>query len=195
MIERKSLLNILWDFDGTLFDTYKVFTEVMHEVLKKSIHKNDIFKELKISFTHATTFFNLTNNQILEFKEKEKSISPEMKQPFPYVEDILKQANLNVIMTHKPRKEVQAILDYYDWNDYFVEIVAGDDGYKRKPDPASYEYLHNKYKLDIAIGDRVLDIIPAKKIGLYTCLFQNEAQGADFYLDSYKDFFEKVKIN
>lgn len=194
MIERKRFLNILWDFDGTLFDTYKVFTDVMHEVLGEDIHKDDIFKELKISFSHATTFFKLTNKQILEFKEKEKTVSPELKQPFPYVEDVLKKANLNVIMTHKPRVEVQTILDFYNWNHYFVEIVAGDDGFKRKPDSASYEYLHNKYDLDIAIGDRVLDIIPAKKIGLHTCLFQNEAKGADFYLHTYKDFFDKVRI-
>jgi phosphoglycolate phosphatase-like HAD superfamily hydrolase len=154
----------------------------MHEVLGEDIHKDDIFKALKISFSHATTFFELTNKQILEFKEKEKTVSPELKQPFPYVEDVLKKANLNVIMTHKPRLEVQTILDFYNWNHYFLEIVAG------------YEYLHNKYNLDIAIGDRVLDIIPAKKIGLHTCLFQNEAKGADFYLHTYKDFFEKVKI-
>jgi HAD superfamily hydrolase (TIGR01549 family) len=188
-------LNILWDFDGTLFDTYTVFTDVMHEVLGETVKKEDIFKELKKSLTRATTFFQLTNDQIIEYKDKEKLISPELKKPFPYVEEVLKKSNLNVIMTHKPRMEVLTILDYYGWNDYFQEIVAGDDGYPRKPDPSSYRYLNDKYKLDLAVGDRLLDIIPAKEIGLYTCLFQNEAEGADFYLDTYEDFFLKVKFD
>ena len=188
------MLNILWDFDGTLFDTYKAFTDVMHEVLKGSVPPDEIFLELKKSFTHATAFFKLSDDQITEFKLKERAISPEKKRPFPFVEDVLKQSNLNVIMTHKPREEVHTILDYFGWNYYFQEIVAGDDGFPRKPDPTSYRYLHDKYKLDLAVGDRVLDIVPAKEIGLLTCLFQNEAEGADFYLDTYEDFHKKIKI-
>ena len=43
-------------------------------------------------------------------------------------------------MTHKPRKEVEYILSHYGFNKYFVDIVAGDDGFARKPDPESYIY-------------------------------------------------------
>lgn len=187
-------MNILWDFDGTLFDTYPAFTDCLYEVLKAKVLKTDIHQELKISFTHASNYFQLTDEQIKEFKEKEASLSPNLKQPFPFVEDVLKQSNINVIMTHKPRNEVETILDFYNWNHYFKEIVAGDDGFPRKPDSTSYKYLHNKYKLDVAVGDRELDILPAKKIGLITCLFQNKTPGADFYLNTYKDFFQTVKV-
>ncbi|MGQ4664871.1 HAD-IA family hydrolase [Metabacillus halosaccharovorans] len=187
-------MNILWDFDGTLFDTYPAFTLVMHDLLRERAEKKDILKQLKVSFRHAANHFNLSEEQIHTFKEKEKSLSPKIKKPFPYVENILKKANVNVIMTHKPRDEVKLILDYYHWYDYFHEIVAGDDGFPRKPDSASYRYLHEKYKLDIAIGDRLLDILPAKEIGILTCLFQNHSQGADFYLESYRDFDNIVKL-
>ncbi|KKI93913.1 phosphoglycolate phosphatase [Bacillus sp. SA1-12] len=188
-------MNILWDFDGTLFDTYPAFTEVMYEVLNGEIAQEDILKQLKVSFSHAAKYFRLTNESILEFKEKDKSLSPARKKPFPFVEEVLKYAKINVIMTHKPREEVQFILDYFGWGHYFREIVAGDDGFPRKPDSTAYLYLHEKYSLDIAIGDRLLDIIPAKEAGLYTCLFQNHEKGADFYLDTYEDFFKIVKLN
>lgn len=187
-------MNILWDFDGTLFDTYPAFTLVMQELLGESTDKLEILNQLKVSFSHAANYFNLSEEEINMFKKKEKSLSPEMKKPFPYVEEILKKANVNVIMTHKPRDEVKLILDYYHWNDYFHEIVAGDDGFPRKPNSASYRYLHEKYQLDIAIGDRLLDILPAKEIGILTCLFQNHSQGADFYLESYRDFDKIVKL-
>lgn len=187
-------VNILWDFDGTLFDTYPAFTLVLHELIGESVTEEEILKQLKVSFSHAANHFHLSEEEINTFKSKEKSLSPEMKKPFPFVEDILKKANINVIMTHKPRDEVQVILDYYQWNEYFQEIVAGDDGYPRKPDSASYRYLHEKYTLDLAIGDRLLDLLPAKEIGITTCFFQNPTPGADFYLDSYKNFFDIVRF-
>ncbi|WP_299092930.1 HAD-IA family hydrolase [uncultured Metabacillus sp.] len=188
-------MNILWDFDGTLFDTYPAFTEVMYEILNGKIPKEDILNQLKVSVSNAAKYFNLTNESIVEFKEKDKSLSPERKKPFPFVEEVLKYSNVNVIMTHKPREEVQFILDYYGWNHYFREIVAGDDGFPRKPNSTAYQYLHEKYSLDLAIGDRLIDIIPAKEVGLYTCLFQNQEKGADFYLDTYEDFFNIVKLH
>lgn len=187
-------MNILWDFDGTLFDTYPAFTLVMQKILGEKCEEQEILKQLKVSFRHAVNHFHLSEEDKMTFRREEKLISPDMKRPFPFVEEVLKQANINVIMTHKPRDEVQVILDYYDWNDYFKEIVAGDDGFPRKPDATSYRYLHEKYQLDLAVGDRLLDLLPAKEIGISTCFFQNETEGADFYIHSYQDFFDIVKI-
>ncbi|TLS37600.1 HAD family hydrolase [Pseudalkalibacillus caeni] len=181
-------MNILWDFDGTLFDTYPAFTKTWRGVLGDTPTEEDILKQLKISFHHAFSYFNISEEQIKLFKEKSAALPPEEKPPFPYVEEILKLADKNVIMTHKEREEAIEILEYYNWDKYFTEIVAGDDGFPRKPDTKSYEYLHQKHNIDLAIGDRELDIIPARKLGIKTCLFQNNAKGADYYLDKYEDF-------
>ncbi|MFC0270584.1 HAD hydrolase-like protein [Metabacillus herbersteinensis] len=186
-------MNILWDFDGTLFDTYPAFTEAMYLLLDGKVDKHTILKELKISFSNATKVFQLTENEILKFKEIELSLSPSLKPPFPYVEDVLKRSGCNVIMTHKPKQEVHTILDYYDFHQYFQGIVAGDDGFPRKPHAASYQFLHDRHYLDLAVGDRELDILPAKEIGLRTCLFQNDTAGADFYVKSYRDFYDIIK--
>ncbi|KZZ83538.1 HAD-IA family hydrolase [Bacillus sp. SJS] len=185
-------MHILWDFDGTLFNTYPAFTETMYKLLKSEVKKEHIFEQLKVSFSHAASTFGMTDEDIADFKRNEKALSPVLKPPFPYVEKVLKHASKNVIMTHKTRSEVDAILNYYGWEHYFDEIVAGDDGYPRKPDPASYIYLHQKHHIDLAIGDRELDILPAKKLGIKTCLFQNDSEGADFYLIDYRQFADKV---
>lgn len=182
-------MNIFWDFDGTLFDTYPAYTDIFYEELGGQASKQEILAHLKISFTHAVRHYGLNDQQIKRVFATEQDIDPAKTPPFPYVEKILQFAAINVIITHKPRNEVMHILKHYGWTGYFHDIVAGDDGYPRKPDPASYIYLHNKHRIDLAIGDRELDIIPARLIGIQTCLFQNSAPGADFYLCSYEDFF------
>ncbi|GIO29854.1 MULTISPECIES: HAD hydrolase-like protein [Paenibacillus] len=185
-------MNILWDFDGTLFDTYPAFTDIFYDILGGDISKEEIYSHLKISMTHAARHFGFTEQQIRDWRNRE-TVHPGGTPPFSGVEEVLRFADLNVIMTHKPRKEVLEILEYYRWERYFRHIVAGDDGFPRKPDPASYRFLHETYRLDLAIGDREIDILPAKAIGISTCLFQNRTPGADFYLERYEDFFEVIK--
>ncbi|OPA73811.1 phosphoglycolate phosphatase [Paenibacillus selenitireducens] len=185
-------MNILWDFDGTLFNTYPAYTDILYEVLGSRVSKEEILSHLKISFTHAVKHFGIDEEQVQRILAKEQDLHPANTPPFPYVENILKFSDINVIMTHKPRKEVVYILDYYGWMKYFKEIVAGDDGYPKKPDPSSYIYLHNKYGVDLVIGDREIDIMPAKVIGIKTCLFQNNTPGADMYLTTYEDFFKNL---
>ena len=102
---------------------------------------------------------------------------------------MLAAADINVIMTHKNREGALNILRAHGLDKYFTEIVSSEDGFPLKPDPTSYRYLHEKYQLDLAVGDRELDILPAKAIGIRTCLFQNHTPGADYYVDNYKDFF------
>lgn len=178
-------MRILWDFDGTLFDTYPAFINVMKHFIPAHISDEEILAELKVSFRHATKVFGLTMSEVEEFRRLDNDLSPDRKPPFNGVKDILEKSDLNVIMTHKPREEVMMILRYFKMEHYFTDLVAGDDGYPRKPDASSYRYLHNKHHLDLAVGDRLLDIIPAKEVGMKTCLFQNNSHGADMYVQDY----------
>ncbi len=54
-------------------------------------------------------------------------------KPFDGVEEILKFADKNVIMTHKHRDGVLAILKYYGWDKYFVDMVTIDNGFLANP--------------------------------------------------------------
>lgn len=36
--------------------------------------------------------------------------------------------------------------------------------------------------------DREIDVMPGKQLGIRTCLFQNDAGDADYYLKHYVDF-------
>ncbi|MEC5426090.1 HAD hydrolase-like protein [Virgibacillus sp. C22-A2] len=189
-------LTVLWDFDGTLFDTYPVYTTIFKKVLNaEHVDKNEIFRHLKVSFRHASGYYNFTEEQLKDFFLLEERIPPKEFKPFDSVETVLKYADNNVIMTHKLKKDVHKILEYYGWDKHFSEIVAGDDGFPRKPNKKSYEYLHRKHMIDLVIGDREIDIIPAKELGISTCLYQNNGSKiADFYLNNYKEFWNKVAL-
>ena len=182
-------MRILWDFDGTLMDTYPVYAKLFWEALDKPCSEREMFDLLKVTFGHAFQTLGLTQEQVERLRVLERRLDPAQFHPFDGVEEVLAAAEINVIMTHKDRKNARAILRANRLEKYFTEIVTADDGFPLKPDPASYRYLHEKYHLDLAVGDRELDILPAKAIGIGTCLFQNHTPGADYYVDSYDDFF------
>ncbi|MEC5425670.1 HAD-IA family hydrolase [Virgibacillus sp. C22-A2] len=187
-------MNILWDFDGTLINTYPAYTRLFTQVLEETTDPDEIYKHLKKSFSHAMQYYKLTEHQVEELRFLESKIEQRDVKPFPGVEKVLKFASKNVIMTHKDREGVDSILKYYGMTHYFTDIVSIDDGFPRKPDASAYRYLHRKYTIDLVIGDRELDILPAKELGIKTCLFQNKKAVADFYIDNYTTFFEEVTL-
>lgn len=182
-------MNILWDFDGTLFDTYPAYTKVFSKVLGGTQDEQEIYDKLKVTYPHALEYYNVSSDQQKEMKSLRSQLMPQDMPPFEHVEDVLKTADKNVIMTHKDRAGVMLILKHYGWEKYFVDIVTIDDGFPRKPHSASYQYLHDKHNIDLAIGDRELDLLPAKELGIKTCIFQSDCEIADYRLQNYSEFF------
>ncbi|EJQ45463.1 hypothetical protein S3E15_00266 [Bacillus mycoides] len=185
-------MNILWDFDGTLFNTYPAYTMMLSEILGDAVDKQEIYKNLKISYSHAIQYYNISNEQEEQIKVLKKQFTPKDMKPFEGVEEILKFAHKNVIMTHKHRTGVMEILKYYGWDKYFVDMVTIDDGFPRKPNSLAYDHLHKKHNIDLAIGDRELDLLPAKELGISTCMFQDKCDVADYSLSHYSEFFKVV---
>lgn len=185
-------MNILWDFDGTLFNTYPAYTAIFKKAVGEDISEEEVFSKLKVSFDHAFRSFGMNEEQEKEVRAQVRELKPEDFLPFPGVVEVLQKANINVIMTHKERVDVENVLKLHKLEHLISEIVAGDDGYPRKPHTASYEYLHGNHQIDIAIGDRELDVIPARQLGIKTCLFQNPNGEADFHLENYAEFNEVV---
>lgn len=181
-------MNILWDFDGTICNTYPAYASIFYETIQKRSSYEEVVKQLKISFSHAFDYFQLTELEKEQFMQKNHDLKVEQLPPFQNIENVLQLANCNVIMTHKDRETVEKVLHHYNLAHYFTEIVTPENGFPRKPNPESYQYLHDKYHLTLAIGDRELDLIPAKKVGVATCMFQGNCQAADFSINDYLEF-------
>ncbi len=68
-------MNKLWDFDGTLFNTYPAYTNALSSVLGDEIDKKDIYKNLKISYVYAIKYYNVSLENEAEVKVLLRSYS------------------------------------------------------------------------------------------------------------------------
>lgn len=202
--------NIIWDFDGTLFNTYPIMTYAFKRALKdRGIEESEknILDQMKISFSvaanHFTELYKLDNKFIEDYKYYERNSNLDKIVPFEnakeFCESFKHKGGRNFIFTHKGKEGTHKILRYHNMEELFAEIVTIDNGFKRKPDAEGFLYLANKYNMNkdngLVVGDRDIEIIGAKNSGLKSCLYNtNEAHVAvepDYTIDSLKDL-EKI---
>ncbi|WP_139904911.1 HAD-IA family hydrolase [Clostridium thermarum] len=175
---------IIWDFDGTLFDTYPgiVYT-YKHALDELGIEEDEeaILELLKRSAKEAIEYYRDTyklDDSFIHLIKKHKETEIDMAKPFPYAEEVCRRiaesGRRNYILTHRGYT-TQELLQQYNMEDLFTEIITGHSGFKRKPDPEGYAYLVDKYNMKkeevLIVGDRELEILAAKALGVKVCLY------------------------
>ncbi len=179
--------NIIWDVDGTLFDTYPAIAAAYVAAMKelgKEVPRDRVFDMAKISLSHCVAFlsgeYHLDPEDIdRAFDQHYDRVRPEDQPPFPGVVDvcefILSKGGRNVIVTHRGRDGLEELLTAYSMSQLFAGSVTRDDGYPRKPDPAAFDAALRIHALSTAetltVGDRGIDIQAGQKAGVFTCLF------------------------
>ncbi|XJZ25711.1 HAD hydrolase-like protein [Bacillota bacterium Lsc_1132] len=182
-------MNILWDFDGTLFDTYPALVKAFIQLSQQPLDSREVLTWLKKDSKTAFKHYGIPEERRAKYQELYNQYSLLSSEPFPFLEDALAFVDHNIIVTHRDRESTMLLLEKFNLKKYFAEIVSvEEDGYTRKPHSSSYEYVHNKYKLHMAIGDRELDLVPARSLKIKTAAFQNSNILADYHLASYMDF-------
>jgi HAD superfamily hydrolase (TIGR01549 family) len=179
--------NLIWDFDGTLFDTYPEITRAFIDALKKDY---GIEYDYKVAFSLAKASigfciesladeFNIDREEFSEkYKERYFGELTFQDKPFEGAKEVLEyvsQKGENFLITHRGSASLNEFLTRNDFNKYFVEIVSADANFPLKPDPTSFNYIINKYKLKkeetLGVGDRILDIEAARNAGIKSCFF------------------------
>lgn len=178
--------NFIWDFDGTLFDTYPMITPAYLAALKSfgiSADKKEIYRLLKEKSSAAVAkkyHLNFTEfTQAFHYYEQADNFLP---KSFPAVKEVLQkivtQGKCNMILTHRSFLSTRKLLEKEQLDNYFTEIVGPENNFPRKPDPSSLNYLLKKYQLTpedtVMIGDRLLDVKAGKNAGTATVFFDNE---------------------
>jgi phosphoglycolate phosphatase-like HAD superfamily hydrolase len=183
--------NIIWDVDGTLFDTYPAIARAFQVAL------NDLGKDAplewmeilaKTSISHCVTTLanqcHLNKDDIgRAFVEHYDHTPPEEQPPFPGVitvcEYICTLGGKNIIITHRGREGTKKLLAAHKMSHYFMDCLTRDDGYPRKPHPAAFEAMLKTHNLQceatMAVGDRDIDILAGQAAGIFTCLFGSKA--------------------
>jgi len=205
---------VIWDFDGTLFDTYPHIASTINIVLKHkynvNLNVNQIQKWCKVSlrfcFEKIESEFNVDVSELQNAFRKQYMVNLESEQkPYPGVEKILhlinKKGGKNFIITHRGSTSLFKLLSYYKIENFFEKVITNENGFPNKPNPASFSYLIDEFKIPkekiIAIGDRDIDIQTAQAISIKSCYFNPEGNRhrlADFNINNHMELKEILNL-
>ncbi len=186
-------MNVLWDFDGTLFDTYPALVEGFMQLSGHDLDRSEVLQWLKIDSKTAFKHYGIGEDKRGKYQELHNNYSRLNSNPFEHLEDALSAIDHNIIVTHRDKESTIYLLEKFQLAKYFKEIVSVEEqGFTRKPHSASYEYVLKNHHIDLVVGDRSLDLTPARKLSIKTAAFQNRSIEADFHFDSYADFVSLV---
>lgn len=176
--------NLIFDFDGTVGDTYPIFNAgVQASLTARGYHvdPDESMAALKISFNHmAQTFDHLVSGDILraELREYRLAHTLESLRPCAGLMELLAAARERgvrcYIYTHSGA-EVQKYLEHMGIAEDFVDLMTATENYPVKPDPTALLVLCERNSLSIAeslmIGDRDIDVHAGQNAGMHGCLF------------------------
>lgn len=203
--------NYIWDFDGTIIDTYpSTINSIIQTMKKYDVYLNYdlIYKKAKITlnkvFEHIKSSHDFDDGIVNEIINNFSKISHEDRIKYDKIEEVLKfivnHKGNNFLVTHRDKQSTFEILDHYKLKNLFVEIVTSDNDFPLKPNPESFIYLIEKYNLNrnntVGIGDRRLDIGAAKNSNI-TSIFMNMDNinfdyKANYIFNNYYDFYKNI---
>ncbi|MCL2638817.1 MAG: HAD-IA family hydrolase [Oscillospiraceae bacterium] len=199
--------HIIWDFDGTLFNTYPVTAQAFLIMLKKEYWVNenvfDIEKHMRVSMKHAYDFYRDKFEINDDFIEKFEQFRPlyENQNALPtndaylVCKFIYDQGSYNYLHTHRDKSSV-SMLQKHGFNNIFRDFITAEDGFPRKPAPDGLLRLVEKHRMSVEevlyIGDRGIDLECAHNAGVKFCLFSpnvNNTPNADFAVQNFSDLY------
>lgn len=192
-------MNILWDLDGTIVDTVPSLVETFCLFARKyyeiEADKTIVDKLTRINSEDLFAYYGIeySEKNVQLFREINRTLPVDKTPLFKDVTNILEYSSKNVLVTNRNRVSTLEILEHYKIKDYFEEIICVNDGFPKKPEIDSYLHMHNKHNIDLVIGDRELDLKPARELHIKTAVFQNEQVKADWHIHSYEEFLKVLK--
>jgi HAD superfamily hydrolase (TIGR01549 family) len=201
--------HIIWDFDGTLFDTYPVMGSIFKDVLEEEgivESLDEILKHMKVSMSCALQYYekkyHINDTFVDKYNKQRKDMEVNLSKPFTGIEEICRyihnSGKNNYLYTHRGESAI-ILLKNYGLYDYFTDFITSQHGFERKPSPNAINYLVDKYNIihneAIMIGDRDLDILAAKNAGIHACYFTDSSEKsniADFTIDSFQQLYSII---
>ena len=174
---------VIWDFDGTLFDTYPIITRVFLQALeKRGIHESyaAINGAVRVSFGELFRYlsaYDLGEEFRLEVEAERRAAEKKLALPFKGAyglrADIVSAGGRNVLFTHRDKTAFEMLRDF-GMDTLFCDAVLDGDGFPAKPAPDAVNALISRCTVDrshaIMVGDREIDIGSGINAGIDSCL-------------------------
>ena len=208
---RKNMIkNIIWDFDGTLFDTYTYLSKVFVNLLNVYGVEEDIIivkNCLSVSIRHTIQQYmdkySLPDSFVKELQDMERQYGIFEIRPFDDVLMYFDKTTLcetkNFLYTHRDDSAYQYLCKY-GLLDRFIQVLTSNDGFPPKPNTDAFLYLIEQNRLNISetmvVGDRETDLLAAQKAGLVSCFYDPSNKGnkyADYNISSMMDLYYVIE--
>ena len=177
--------HIIWDFDGTLFDTYPTMARAFCETMRAAgvpVDYQSVFDAMKVAISGTVrdyqSRYGFGQDVLDAYRAHRVALELAEVKPFPGAVEVLERVTRaggdHFICTHRG-DSIHALLRKHGVNGYFREVTTSAHGFKRKPDPEAVQYLLSKYGMDptetLMIGDRPLDVLAGQNVGTAGCFF------------------------
>jgi len=205
--------HIIWDLDGTLFDTYPPLITSIERALDElgvTVPRAELARLLgdtvaacmdEIAARHSLDPLDFEVRVAYYQRQVTERDQPPFDGAICLCERFLKAGGQNLIFTHRSRESAVRLLDWYRVEGLFAECLTAEDGYARKPDPAGFNALIERHNLPrervLAVGDRTLDIAAGRRAGISTCLFRGEpdpARPPDFVIIAFDELRSILRL-
>ena len=201
--------HFIWDFDGTLFDSYPIIISTLRAALQEYGHDCDPVEAMRLMLQnigvaqhyYADKFGIVYEDLIETYYSHHNRLNPQLAaEPMADVEKVLKKicesGRKNYIFTHRKCSTTAQYLEKYGLSQYFTEIVGPEaPSFAYKPSPDSLLYLMDKYGMTaedaVMVGDRDCDLGSARNAGMgtvhFVCAAVPETLSCDFRFESYQE--------
>lgn len=182
-------VNLIWDFDGMLFNTYPRMAAAFQQALKDMRVEEsyeDVMAKIKISVRIAASDYaekyGLDRAALAErYEVREHAMPVETMVPYEGMCKLLKDAVnagcRHYIYTHRDNSALEA-LERHGIADLFCDAITAMDHYPSKPAPDALLSIMKKHGMDPAhslmLGDRDIDVKAARNAGIAGALFDPE---------------------
>lgn len=169
---------IIFDLDGTLV-RLPIRYDLVQNNLKKIFNTQDEFKPLIVSIISHAKGDSSKINEAFESICKEESRATDELEIIENAFDVLeffKSKKLKLgLVTMQCRKAVERVISKVDQLSVFSSVISRDESYDRKE---QIEKMLKSLQLAsddaLVVGDRIHDIVSAKKVGCRAILVNRE---------------------
>lgn len=179
---------VIWDFDGTIMDTYpaivRAYSETATEDFGLDVTYDEVWDWAKIRLRVCRRNIALragVDDDAVEARYRARYVRRDIHQEevFPGAREALRGVVLsgghNFLVTHRSSDSLREYLTGHDLGRYFVESVAMLEGFPPKPAPHAFNYLIDRYRISrartLSVGDRHLDVEAALNARVDACFF------------------------
>ena len=181
----KKISLIVYDFDGTLVDTFAdiagsvnlALTEMGLESLNKKTIRENIGSGMLNLMTRSliNSGSNDIETSVLLFQKHYSHHLLDQTNFYPNGKEIVEYFldKKNAILSNKPISFIEKILKALSFSKPFDSIIGGDSLDVKKPDPKGLLVMMNKFNCSpektLMVGDSAIDIETGKHAGVITC--------------------------